>query len=118
MTHVARVQGFVNDFDVAHDSLGEAKKIVKAIMSISASDYLVKQELAVLRVRIKLERGQVPNSSGNEVSSINCFSKVLHLSSCGTEDNIESPIMERDTKDFINGLSGGEFVTDDPVCST
>ena len=59
MTHVARVQGFVNDFDVAHDSLGEAKKIVKAIMSISASDYLVKQELAVLRVRIKLERGQL-----------------------------------------------------------
>ena len=53
----------MNDFDAAHDSLGEAEKIVKAITSISASDYLVKQELAVLRVRIKLERGQVSNSS-------------------------------------------------------
>ena len=68
-------------------------------MSNSASDYLVKQELAALRVRIKLERSQVSNSSGNAVSFINCFSKAFHLSSCGTEDNIESPIMERDTKD-------------------
>ena len=65
----------MNDFDVAHGSLGEAAEIVKTIMSLSASDYLVKQELAELRVRIKLERGQVSNSSGNAVSSINCFSE-------------------------------------------
>ena len=63
----------MNDFDIVHDSLGDAKKIFRAIMAIPASDYLVKQELAVLRVRIKLEKGQVSNSSRNAVSSINCF---------------------------------------------
>ena len=67
----------------------------------------------MFRVRIKLESCQVFNSSGNAVSSINCFSKALHLSSCGTEDNIESLIMERDTKDLINGLSEEKFVTSD-----
>ena len=54
----------MNDLDVTNDSLGDAKKIFRAIIVISASDYLVKQELAVLRVRIELERGLVLNSSG------------------------------------------------------
>ena len=118
LTQVARAQGLVNDFDAAHDSLGEAEMIVKITTSISASDYLVKQELAVLRVRIELERGRVFNSSGDAASSNIHFSKALRISSCGTEDNIESPIMERDTKDVINGLSEEKFVTSDPVCST
>ena len=117
LIQVSSSQGLVYYFDEAHDSLGEAEKIVKIIMSVSASDYLVKQELAVLRVRIKLEKGQVSNSSRNAVSSINCFQKALHLSSCGTEDNTESTTMERDPKDFIKGLSEEKFVTSDPVCS-
>ena len=99
----------MHDFDIAHDSLGEPKKIVKAIMSVSASDYLVKQELAVLRVRIKLEGGQVFNGPGRAASFITCFSKAIHNSSCGTEDNIEPSTMECDTKDFINGLSEQKF---------
>ena len=45
------------------------------------------------------------------------FPKVRYISSCGTEDNIKSLIMERDNKDFINGLSEEIFVTSDPVCS-
>ena len=34
LTRVVRVQGLVNDFDVAHGSLGEAAEIVKTIMSL------------------------------------------------------------------------------------
>ena len=79
LTQVARVQGPVNDFDAARDSLGEAEKIVKVLTSISASDYLVKQELAVLRVRIKRERGQVLNMSGKVESAITRFRKLFTL---------------------------------------
>ena len=46
-------------------------------MAISASNYLVKQELAVLRVRIELERGQVFSSSWKAASSISCFRNIF-----------------------------------------
>ena len=94
----------MNDLDVINDSLGDAKKIFRAIIAISASDYLVKQELAVLRVRVEPERGQVFNSSGKALFFIIGFSKDLHSSSMGTEDNIEASTMEHDSKDYINGL--------------
>ena len=67
----------MNDFGVFSDSLGEAKKIFRAITAISASDYLVKQELAALRVRIELERDQVFNRSGKAASSITHFRKLF-----------------------------------------
>ena len=57
LTQVSSSQGLVNDFDVSHDSIGEAEKIVKAIMSISESSYLVRQALAELRDRINIKRG-------------------------------------------------------------
>ena len=101
----------MNDFGVVDDSLGDARRF----SAISVSDYLVKQELTVLRVRIELERGQVFNSAGKVAASTARVSKALHIISCGSENNIEPSTMERDTKDFINGLSEEKFGTSDPA---
>ena len=43
------------------------------------------------------------------------FSKYFHISSCGSEDKIDLYTMERDIKDFINGLSEEKFVTSAPA---
>ena len=64
---------------------------------------------------MELKRGQVFNSSGKAGVFIIYFSKSLHTSRFSTEDNIEPSTMERDTKDFINGLSEEKFVTSDPA---
>ena len=53
LTQVVRVQGLVNDFGMVDDSLGDARRF----SAISVSDYLVKQALAELRVRIEIKRG-------------------------------------------------------------
>ena len=64
---------------------------------------------------MELERGQVFNSSGKVVSSIIRFSKALHSSNLGTEDNVEPSTMGHDAKDFINGLPEEIFVTSYPA---
>ena len=88
----------MNEFDVAHGSSGEAR----ACRAQS-------QDQARERSSVKYVReGGV---------CYHPFSKALHISSNGSEDNIEPFTMERDPKDFINGLSEEKFVTSDPVCS-